>query len=1036
MSTATEPQETQPHDEVPISLGIIGERQLLCVQTFDIARHPSAAVGLIPGCFVAVAGKGPTDSNESGKTSWLAAVSLLLGDPEWRMHGSGPASVADLLFEPQTAGIGAQGYAPATTGYIAGLFADPGDVPASVHTVWLKLSATPTYVEVRHAPGIHLATAQDDVERHDQATEIYRTLPSASALGATQYATALYGPVPRCLAFLTSRGKRRGGPSLLKLDTGLFTPAGIGTALIELTGRATLLDTDASLRHDLSEAERELQTSRSEDITTYTAEERALHTVIQRISAREELGRAQDMWALHYARGLLDALDRTEQLQAALGEQEEARARARGNREAAQAAQRALDDPERLARRHDEAAQAKERAEQRLTRARDDESGARHRLATHDQALQDAEDAAAGVHGNLDDARLEAQQAHQHAIACEGHLTQATALRQNAQDDLARANEGRYGTAGQTISILSEAGIHATGLLDGLTLAPEERAAWEPRLALYRDAVCIATSCVATARAALVGRPGAVLIAVPDTDHHDHDPVQGFLDTLAARMHLEHAPDTAVDNALGLYVLGGYAEPLTGRASLLTRLRAALDQAEQDLDQAQRQRDQAMETEAQSADLVRRLESAALTARLRSQRPELEDELAALHQATAARQQERDAAQAAFQDALVAHKTLALQHAQAQAAIDTAQAAEGQAAEQLATVQQQIDDLDISYWQEHGGNREAALRALRWPAAPPATSDRPQVQPERRSENTLRQRAGRHLERALEAIGIDVDTGAGAPTSALKDAVRLRNNLADDTGGRRFADATAFEAPIRALKDWLDRFAESDASAANRIAEERAGRASRIAFGEQKVGDLRESLRTMQGSIALRLEQALGDIEDALVTLNRDAGLYGAELRRTLTPPPTLQDMWRCEVTPYWRRTPHGPMLPYDNITNSAQEKLFSIHLVLASLLASPHPRGRLLILDELGDSLGSHHRREVLGALAASAQGNGITVLGTCQESLLDDATEHSGELLYFNYPSHTEALNAPTRMFGYDANGERVELTMEVLLAGRTWW
>ncbi|WP_433549090.1 hypothetical protein ACQPZG_31550 [Streptomyces sp. CA-294286] len=1036
MSTTARPQETQPSEDVPISLGIIGDRQLLCVQTFDIARHPSTAVGLIPGCFVAVSGKGPTDSNESGKTSWLAAVSLLLGDPEWRMHSSGPASVADLLFEPQTAGIGAQGYAAATTGYIAGLFADPDSVPATAHTVWVKLSATPTYVEVRHAPGIHLAIAQDDVKRHDQAAKIYRRLPSASALGATQYAAVLYGPVPRCLAFLTSRGKRRGGPSLLKLDTGLFTPAGIGTALIDLTGRATLLDTDASLRHDLSEAEHELQTSRDKDITSRAAEERALHTVTQRISAREELARAQDMWALHYARGLLDALDRTEQLHAALGGQEEALARARRDRETAQATQRALDDPEHLARRRDEAAHAKESAEQRLTRARDDESGARHRLVAHDQALQDAEDAEAGVHGDLDDARLDARQSRQHTIACEARLTQATTLRQNARNDLARANEGRYGTAGQTISALSDASIHATGLLDGLTLAPEERAAWEPRLALYQDAVCIAESAVSAARAALASQPGAVLIAVPETDRHGHDPVQGFLDTLATRMRLEHTPDTAVDDALGLYVLGGYAEPLTGRATLLARLRTALEQAEQDLDQAQRQRDQALETEAQSEELVRRLEAAALAARLRSQRPALEDEVAALRQTTAARQQERGAAQTAFQDALVAHETLALQHAQAGTAIDTAQVAEARAAEQYADVKQQIDDLDISYWQEHGGSREAALHALRWATAPPTAPDRSEALPERRSENTLRQRAGRHLERALETIGIDVDTGAGAPSTALKDAVRLRNNLADDTGSRRFADATAFEAPVRALKDWLDRFAESDISAANRIAEERAQRASRIAFGEQKAGDLRESLRTMQGSIALRLEQALGGIEDALVTLNRNAGLYGAELRRTLIPPPTLQDMWRCEVTPHWRRTPHGQMLPYDNITNSAQEKLFSIHLVLAALLASPHPRGRLLILDELGDSLGSHHRREVLGALATSAEGNGITVLGTCQESLLDDATEHSGELLYFNYPSHTEALNAPTRMFGYDANSERVELTMGVLQAGRTWW
>ena len=47
-------------------------------------------------------------------------------------------------------------------------------------------------------------------------------------------------------------------------------------------------------------------------------------------------------------------------------------------------------------------------------------------------------------------------------------------------------------------------------------------------------------------------------------------------------------------------------------------------------------------------------------------------------------------------------------------------------------------------------------------------------------------------------------------------------------------------------------------------------------------------------------------------------------------------------------------MLPYDNVTNTAQEKLFSIHLVLASLLAAPYPRGRVLILDEAPSSLDS----------------------------------------------------------------------------------
>ncbi|WP_409473646.1 hypothetical protein [Streptomyces sp. HC307] len=1020
-----------------MSLGIIGDRQLLCVQTFDIARHPSTAVGLIPGCFVAVSGKGPRDANESGKTSWLASVALLLGDPEWRMHSSGPATVADLLFEPQTAGVAAQGYAPATTGYIAGLFAAPDDVAGTAHTIWMKLSATPTYVEVRHAPGIRLATAQDDDERHRQAAEIYRGLPSASSLGATRYATALYGPVPRCLAFLTSRGKRRGGPSLLKLDTGLFTPAGIGTALIGLTGRASLLDTDASLRHDLSEAEHELQTSRTEDVDSHALEERALHAVTQRSNAREELARAQNLWALHYARGLLDALERAEQLQTALDDQAETLARAREERASAEAVQHALEDPTRLERQRNEAELAKQTAERLLDQAHVEESGARHRLASHNRALQEAEDAAAGARGDLDDARHEAGRAHRHTVACEVRLAEADARLQHARDDLSRAGEGRYGATGRTISTLSTAGISATGLLDGLGLPPEERFAWEPRLALYGDAVCVRASEVPVARRALADQPGAVLIAVPDdTGRHVGDPVRGFLDALATRMRLEHSPDTAVDDALGLCVLGGFTEPFTGRAALVDRLRTEVAQAEQDLAAAHRLCDQAKESEAQSEELVRRLQAAASAAHLRSQRPALERELAALQRRTTARKQVRDAAESALQQAVVAHATHALQHAQAQSVIDKARSVERQAAEQHAALEKQLAALDITHWQEHGGSREAALRALRRPTTSPVVGGRQTPQPERRSESTLRQRAGRHLDHALEAVGIDTDTGAGAPTTALQDAVRRRNNLSDDSAGRPFADATAFEAPARALQDWLDRFADSDTSAAQRIAAERAGRSDRIAFGEQKVADLRMSLRTMQGSIALRLEQALDDIEDALATLNRDAGMYGAELLRALTPPPSPQDVWRCEVTPYWRRTPHGPLLPYDNITNSAQEKLFSIHLVLAALLASPHPRGRVLILDELGDSLGTHHRQEVLGALARSTQEHGITVLGTCQESLLDDAAEHCGELLYFTYPSHTEALNAPTRMFGYDANGERVELITDTLLAGRAWW
>jgi ABC-type hemin transport system ATPase subunit len=127
--------------------------------------------------------------------------------------------------------------------------------------------------------------------------------------------------------------------------------------------------------------------------------------------------------------------------------------------------------------------------------------------------------------------------------------------------------------------------------------------------------------------------------------------------------------------------------------------------------------------------------------------------------------------------------------------------------------------------------------------------------------------------------------------------------------------------------------------------------------------------------------------------------------------------------------------LPYDNQANTAQEKLATVQLVLAALLAAPNPRGRVLVLDELGDSLGLSHRREVLREISQTAQAKGVTVLGTCQDSVLGDAASFCGELVYFEYPSLTEALNRPTRMFGFDDNGERVELTSEALTSGREW-
>lgn len=232
---------------------------------------------------------------------------------------------------------------------------------------------------------------------------------------------------------------------------------------------------------------------------------------------------------------------------------------------------------------------------------------------------------------------------------------------------------------------------------------------------------------------------------------------------------------------------------------------------------------------------------------------------------------------------------------------------------------------------------------------------------------------------------------------------------------------------------WLDDSAEQDASAHEAVEQARATRRQTTDFVSAKCRELEQALVMTQGAIKQRASSSLDRISKALDRLNRSSRGLGAELDYTLIPPDSADKKWLCQVTPRWRRNPAGPMLAYDNVTNTAQEKLFSIHLVLAALLAAPNPEGRVLILDELADSLGAEHRREVLDAIAEVAREHRITILATCQDSIMSEASPHCGEILYFHYPSKAEALNRPTRMFGVDQIVGRVELTAEALAEGR---
>jgi hypothetical protein len=192
-------------------------------------------------------------------------------------------------------------------------------------------------------------------------------------------------------------------------------------------------------------------------------------------------------------------------------------------------------------------------------------------------------------------------------------------------------------------------------------------------------------------------------------------------------------------------------------------------------------------------------------------------------------------------------------------------------------------------------------------------------------------------------------------------------------------------------------------------------------------------LERIQDAIHSQIETEINRIGAEFARLDADAGGFGARLELEIRPPIDATDKWRWLVTPMWKRTPDGSFVPYTAPTNSAQDKLYTVHLVLAALLAVPDPAGRVLVLDELGDSLGAEHRRDVLRAIAETAQAKSITVLGTCQDDVLHHAAEFTQEIVFFEYASKRDLINRPVRLFGYDPHGARVELTRDAVLSGR---
>ncbi|MCU1461675.1 MAG: hypothetical protein JWO37_1750 [Acidimicrobiales bacterium] len=997
--------------------GIVGRRQLIAVQTIELGRLTHHPVPLVPSALVAVSGTGPErDSNGSGKTTFLASVSLLLGDPEWRVATTGGADALGLLFDPDLSGDAAGLYDPARVGYVAGVFAHmTADGSYDELTVWVRISSDDSpRLAARWAPGVHL------VAERDEAAAMWNSLGRERQIGPTAFVEQLYGGTGRCLAYVTSRGNRDTDTSLMQLQARL-SPARIGSELIVLLGLEHLIDGERDLRAKLADAQQRLAV-RIDDHERREREWAATLTEIDaRDSARAAITDGKRLWRLRLARKLLDALSEQQQAEAQLTELS-------SRQQIAESAVRDLEA--RLADLPDAAALAE--VVESARRAHED-ADARHTTANEDVVRR----------------RLELEQLAQQISAlttkalaappgispeeCDGRVADTTSSLDRAvrtlgavEVDLQRANATlaaitEHGDSDpRARAALDAAQTDATSLIDGIVLEDTARQLWEPLLAPWRGAFVIPSH--HRDRAIAAAPPGTVLVIVePDMIEQPPDGVTEapagtarFLETLLGRSDAPY-----VDVAAGVVVTGGFEHELCGRDAAIARAHAEVERVERAHADEFDNHERARLAHELAIDVAERVHVAEELATVRLEESERSQAMAGFSHALADADGVRTAAITALLEARVQHETATQGRDRLNLDLEASQEEVARVVRDLQVTHAAIERLDINGWRRAWADTdEAAAAAL-------DGDDRP--------EDSLRRRATEQLGVALERVGIDSTTGDRAPTPAIESVIRARRGLDDDVAPTN--EVRRFDTVAQPLVDWLDDQSDHDTTFREDVAAERQRWEELIGAARHECetqGDLLDRHRDM---VEQQIEATLGHVSARYGELDATAGGYGAKLHWRSIRPVHPTDLWVWEVTPEWRRGHGAKWLAYTRQANSAMQKQHRTHLVLAALLAAQDPAGRVLIVDEAGNDFGREHLRQVLSAFAHVADAHGVTVIAACQDKVLEEVAALGAArlLLWFERLSDASALCRPTRVWGFDADGRRVELTRSAVEAGR---
>lgn len=1015
---------------------VVGDRVLIAVQAVNISRLSTHPVPTVPGTLIVVAGAGPKDSNGAGKSSFIASITALLGDEQWRF-ASGAKAVSELLFNAELAsGAGARQWASADHGYIVGVFGPPGmdGFPAPEHgvgpatglsapaaggpaspasgeaaggtaaggaggelvlggpdgeeaggelfevpdtsggavTVWLRVNQEAPHLEIRWREGVHLAASPSEAERVARADEIWASLPRSAGRRDV---------VARDLTKVLY-GDRVRCVSFLSTSVRSKVATNLLSQPLNEISPERVFEAIAALTGLDAELEQEREARRDEHA--------------KRVRAAQAADRLAEFEA--ESKALLTTFDRRDQARIRLADA----LRCWRGRQARKLADAAARDESLAAdlERHRAAGEAAAEAiamvkaeiatlredtlDRQVSQARKELAALQARAAKLDADRAVAENSADELRGRipaLEESRRFAdgrdvpaaeQEVREARLRLNEALKALGVADQEAHSARTALDDAEGGPAAAQLNALAAAGVDATGLLDALDVAEQARDAAQS--------------------GRLRGWP------------NEHAVIVDAAELPSAAEALAGLPGSVLVSAAGVSVVGAFDGVATGREA---RIKAAEQRLHRAKD-AQEAAAQAVHDEEEAvAEAQRRLEGARAGVRLAEVEARLGERRARLVELNAAVEElapkvaeaERLAGSLDFRA-----RTRDMEIERLEGRRQRHEAERGQARDQEAKVGAERESLKLAALAADWGGTVETARA--WLDALPE-EERP------RTADEWWRIAERHFDQALRDTFPEED-------AEIPEELRF---LLSERGGSTAREQATFAAVCGALASYLRGQEEYERHQRRQIEAQVVSRQRDLSAAARGAEEAAQSTAVHRAALTAAIKARLTRVAEEFEKLDTSYGGYGATLEFPVPPAPAdPEQRWQWRVTPKWRRGEGQGFVPYNRRANTALMDEKAVKLVCAAAIASSGGGHLCLVLDELGRNLGKEHRREAVALFRRIGETYGITVIGALQDDMEPYAIDACGQYIKLRRSSDAMPYNEPPVIVGHDEHAERV--------------